>query len=96
MDEEYLYEGKPLQLKLCYQQLKNLIKRPAADIGQTQEKPNYMKMTFAMSRSVAPNSKILQLSSMVGNIKGSRESNGALKAIGPGPQASNSDLTLLR
>jgi len=33
MDEEYLYEGKPLQLKLCYQQLKNLIKRPAADIG---------------------------------------------------------------
>ena len=84
MEDEYLYEGKPLQLKLCYQQLRNLVKRPAANIGQTQEKPNYMKMTFAMSRSVAPNSKILQLSSMVGNMKGAKESSSALKAIGQG------------
>ena len=73
LEDEYLYEGKALTLKICYQQLKNVIKRPAANIGQTQEKPNYMKMTFAMSRSVAPNSKILQLSSMVGNMKGANK-----------------------
>ena len=84
MEEEYLYDGKPLPLKLCYQQLKNLIKRPAANVGMTQEKPNYMKMTFAMSRSVVPNAKILQLSSMVGSMKGQKESTGALKAIGNG------------
>lgn len=59
MEEEYLYDGNALPLKLCYQQLKNLIKRPAPNVGQTQEKPGYMKMTFSMSRSVAPNSKIL-------------------------------------
>ena len=56
-----------------------------------------MKMTFAMSRSVAPNSKILQLSSMVGNMKGAtKNSNLALKAITEGPQASGSDITLLK
>ena len=95
-EDEYLYEGKALALKLCYQQLKNVIKRPAANIGQTAEKPNYMKMTFAMSRSVAPNSKILQLSSMVGNIKGAKGSTSALKAITDGPQVSGSDITLLK
>ena len=100
LEDEYLYEGNPMQLKLCYQQLKNLIKRPANNVGQTQEKPNYMKMTFAMSRSVAPNSKILQLSSMVGNMKKSTkgEPAGALQAISGGgqQQTSSSDLTLLR
>jgi len=69
MEDEYLYEGNGMPLKLCYQQLKNMIKRPTGAVGQTQEKPNYMKMTFAMSRSVAPNSKILQLSSMVSNMR---------------------------
>ena len=56
-----------------------------------------MKMTFAMSRSVAPNSKILQLSSMIGNMKGStKNTTSALKAITEGPQASGSDITLLK
>ena len=97
LEDEYLYDGKALTLKICYQQLKNVIKRPAANIGQTQEKPNYMKMTFAMSRSVAPNSKILQLSSMIGNMKGStKNTTSALKAITEGPQASGSDITLLK
>ena len=63
-----------------------MIKRPAPNVGQTQEKPNYMKMTFAMSRSVAPNSKILQLSSMVGSMRNVKkdESVLGLKAIGNG------------
>ena len=62
----------------------------------TQEKPNYMKMTFAMSRSVAPNSKILQLSSMVNNMKKSqKDQSGTLSAIGNGQQSS-SELTLLK
>ena len=56
-----------------------------------------MKMTFAMSRSVAPNSKILQLSSMIGNMKSAtKNSNSTLKAITGGPQASGSDITLLK
>ena len=67
---EYAYEGKPLSLKLCYQQLQNVIKRPVASVGVSDgDKPNYMKMTFAMSRSCAPNSKLFQLSSMVGSLK---------------------------
>ena len=82
LEDEYLYEGQPMPLKLCYQQLKNMIKRPTGAIGQTEEKPNYMKMTFAMSRIVAPNSKILQLSSMVGNMKkATKESTSQIKAI---------------
>lgn len=82
----------PLQLKLCYTHLRNLLKRPSVTFGTSAEKPNYMKMTFAMSRSVAPNSKILQLSSMLGNMKNAQKAPGA-KQAGPG---SNSDLTLLR
>lgn len=64
-------------------------------MGQTQEKPGYMKMTFSMSRSVAPNSKILQLSSMVGSMKSVQrgDSTLAMKAIG---QTSSSDITLLK
>mmetsp|Transcript_19051 Transcript_19051/g.25778 ORF Transcript_19051/g.25778 Transcript_19051/m.25778 type:complete len:142 (-) Transcript_19051:121-546(-) len=55
-----------------------------------------MKMTFAMSRIVAPNSKILQLSSMVGNMrKATKESTSQVKAIQDG-NASSSDLTLLK
>ena len=96
IEDEYLYEGQPMPLKLCYQQLKNMIKRPTGAVGQTQEKPNYMKMTFAMSRIVAPNSKILQLSSMVGNMKKTKESTSQIKAIQDGNQASSSDLTLLK
>lgn len=96
MEEEYLYDGTALPLKLCYQQLKNLIKRPAPNVGQTQEKPNYMKMTFSMSRSVAPNSKILQLSNMIGSMKSVRKDDStlAMKAIGGGQ--SSSDITLLK
>ena len=33
LEDEYLYDGKALTLKICYQQLKNVIKRPAANIG---------------------------------------------------------------
>ena len=56
-----------------------------------------MKMTFAMSRIVAPNSKILQLSSMVGNMKkATKDSTNQMKAIQDGNQASSSDLTLLK
>lgn len=92
--DEYAYEGKPLQLKLCYQQLKNLIKRPAASYGQGDaEKPNYMKMTFAMSRSVAPNSKILQLSSMVGSLKHLTKKESSTKELNA---QSSSDITLLK
>lgn len=55
-----------------------------------------MKMTFAMSRSVAPNSKILQLSSMVTNMKKSqRDIQQSQSAIGYGNQSS-SELTLLK
>jgi hypothetical protein len=43
-----------------------------------------MKMTFAMSRSVAPNSKILQLSSMVNNMKKLQKDVGSMSAIGNG------------
>jgi len=85
MEDEYLYDDQPMPLKLCYQQLKNLIKRPTGAVGQTKEKPNYMKMTFAMSRSVAPNSKILQLSSMVGNMrKATKDSTNQIKAVTDG------------
>ena len=53
-------------------------------------------MTFAMSRSVAPNSKILQLSQMMGNLKNVSNSEiKGLKALVAG-QGSSSDITLLK
>lgn len=74
--------------------MKNLIKRPAASYGQGDaEKPNYMKMTFAMSRSVAPNSKILQLSSMVGSLKHLTKKESSTKELNA---QSSSDITLLK
>ena len=34
LEDEYSYDGKPMPLKFCYQQLKNLIKRPAGTVAQ--------------------------------------------------------------
>lgn len=79
LPEEMAYEGKPLPLKLCYQQMKNLLKRPAMAYGHAgqEEQPSYMKLTFSASKNVAANSNVLQLSNMLGSLKhmkGSQES----------------------
>lgn len=99
-DENMAYEGEPLPLKMCYTQLKSLIKRPAVNYGSAQEKPGYMKMTFAMSRSCAPNSKILQLSNMMNSldkIKGNGESSQLLgNSKRQDSNFNGSELTLLR
>jgi hypothetical protein len=69
--EEKAYEGKPLPLNVVYSSIKNLIKRPTCTYNNAsaEDQPHYMKMTFAMSRSVVPHSKILQLSAMLGSVK---------------------------
>ena len=68
--EEKAYEGNPLPLNVVYSSIKNLIKRPAVTYNHsTTDQPHYMKMTFAMSRSVVPHSKVLQLSSMLSSVK---------------------------
>lgn len=73
------YDGRPLPLKLCYQQMKNLLKRPAMTYGHAgqEEMPGYMKLTFAASKSVQANSTVLQLSNMLGSLrhmKGTKDS----------------------
>lgn len=55
------------------------MKRPAMTYGHAgkEEQPGYMKLTFSASKNVHANSKILQLSNMLGSIKhlkGSTES----------------------
>ena len=52
-----------------------------------------MKMTFAMSRSCAPNSKILQLSSMVGSLKHLAKKESSKNELNA---QSSSDITLLK
>jgi hypothetical protein len=54
-----------------------------------------MKMTFAMSRSVVPHAKVLQLSSMLANVKKIGKEADKPLAI-TNQHASNSELTLLR
>lgn len=68
---EMAYEGKPLPLKLCYQQMKNILKRPAMTYGHAgkDEVPSYMKLTFAASKIVNANSTVLQLSNMLGSLR---------------------------
>ena len=98
-EDNIAYEGEPLPLKMCYNQLKNLIKRPAVNYGSAQEKPNYMKMTFAMSRSCAPNSKILQLSNMMSSLEKIKTNESSVLLGAQKRQDSNlngSELTLLR
>ena len=71
-----------------------MIKRPTASVGVAEgEKPNYMKMTFAMSRSCVPNSKIFQLSSMVGSLKQLSKKESQKNDLNA---QSSSDITLLK
>jgi len=60
-NDELAYEGGPLPMKICYQQMKNLMKRPAMTYGHAgkEEQPGYMKLTFSASKNVHANSKIL-------------------------------------
>jgi hypothetical protein len=59
-----------------------------------------MKMTFAMNRSAAPNSKILQIQNMMGSIKNIQanagESQKSIFALAKRSEQSGTDLTLLR
>lgn len=93
--EDKAYEGAPMAMKICYQQLKSVIKRPAVSYtASTQDKPHYMKMTFAMNRNAAPNAKILQMQSMMGSLKTMGQES---RALVPKENAqSHSDMTLLR
>jgi len=76
------YDGQPLPLKLCYQQLKNILRRPLPDLGKaTDAVPGYMKMTFATSRNVAANSKLLELGDMLSSIKQLKNSTENMLAI---------------
>lgn len=70
-NDDLAYDGGPLPMKICYQQMKNLMKRPAMTYGHAgkEEQPGYMKLTFSASKNVHANSKILQLSNMLGSIK---------------------------
>jgi hypothetical protein len=59
---EMAYEGKPLPMKLCYQQLKNIMRRPAQSLGNnltSGEQPGYLKTTFSCQRNAAPNSQVV-------------------------------------
>lgn len=51
------YEGVPMPLKLCYQNLKNLLKRPAANYGLSanDQMPGYLKPTFTTQRNTRGN-----------------------------------------
>lgn len=94
--DDKAYDGNPLPLNVVYSSIKNLIKRPTVTYNHsTADQPHYMKMTFAMSRSVVPHAKVLQLSSMLANVKKigkEAERTPAIKST----HASNSELTLLR
>lgn len=91
--DEMAYDGKPLPLKLCYQQLKNILRRPLPNVGKASETvPGYMKMTFATSRTVAANSKLLELSGMLSSIKQLKNPTENLLAIKNGM----TEMTLLK
>ncbi len=67
--DEMAYEGVPMPLKLCYQNLKNVLKRPAANYGLTGNDtvPGYLKPTFSTQRNAHANG--VQLQSMLGSLK---------------------------
>ena len=97
--EERAYDGNPLPLGVVYSSIKNLIKRPTVTYqhASANEQPHYMKMTFAMSRSVVPHSKVLQLSNMLSSVKKvGKDSQLGSHQLALSQHASNSELTLLK
>jgi hypothetical protein len=61
MNLDMAYDGKPLPMKLCYQQLRNIMRRPVQTLGtgvSSGEQPGYMKPTFSAQRNAAPNSQV--------------------------------------
>ena len=81
--DEMAYDGAPLPLKICYQQMKNLMKRPAMSYGHAgkDEVPNYMKLTFSASKNVHANSSLLQLSNMLGSMKNLKHADSQMLAM---------------
>ena len=55
------YVGNPMPLSGAYKNLKHAIKNPASTMTKLDEKPAYMKMTFAMSRHAPAAAKHLEI-----------------------------------
>lgn len=60
-DSEMEYVGNPMPLNGAYKNLKHAIKNPASTMTKLDEKPGYMKMTFAMGRHAPAAAKNLDI-----------------------------------
>jgi len=73
--------------------MKNILRRPLPDLGKASDTvPGYMKMTFATSRNVAANSKLLELGDMLSSIKQLKNPTENMLAINSGM----TEMTLLK
>lgn len=66
MDEnQFEYEGNPVPLPNAYKNLKNILRNPVVVHASTSEnKPHYMKMTFAMCRNAVNGERFLEISKL--------------------------------
>ena len=63
-ESEMEYIGNPMPLSGAYKNLKHAIKNPASTMTKLDEKPAYMKPTFAISRHAPAAAKHLEIGKM--------------------------------
>lgn len=63
-EKEVEYDGTLLNLNHAYKNLKNALRNPVVVHGGSENKPHYMKMTFAMCRNAVNGERFLELSKL--------------------------------
>jgi hypothetical protein len=63
-EKEVEYEGNPLQLNMCFKNLKNILRNPIVVHAGGETKPNYLKMTFSMCRNAVNGDRFLEMSKL--------------------------------
>ena len=61
-ERDHDFEGKPLSLANAYKHLKQIVKNPTVVHTCSDNKPHYLKPTFAMARNAVNGEKFLQMS----------------------------------
>lgn len=61
---DFEYEGNPLQLNMCYKNLKQALRNPVVVHNNGHEKPHHLKMTFCMMRNAVNGERFLEMSKL--------------------------------
>ena len=64
-EQDIEYDGIAMQLGMCFKNLKNAIRNPVVVHAGSEQKPNYLKMTFSTARQAVNGDRFIEMSRLL-------------------------------